>query len=55
MAPWRLTIASWSHHGGIFHRFLVSDTAITKNYFKRRYHGFAPALEIDQTVSNNSS
>jgi hypothetical protein len=27
-----LTIAPWSHHSGIFHRFLVSDTAITKNY-----------------------
>jgi hypothetical protein len=22
--------------------------------FKRRYHGFAPTIEIDQTVSNNS-
>ncbi len=24
--------APWSHHSGIFHRFLVSDTTITKSY-----------------------
>jgi hypothetical protein len=31
-APWRLTKAAWSHHGSIIHRFLVSDSVITKNY-----------------------
>jgi hypothetical protein len=30
-SSWRLTMAPWSHHDGIFHRVLVSDTAITKN------------------------
>ncbi len=37
-----------AQHGGIIHRFLVSDTAITKNYLdSRAATRFAPALEID--------
>jgi hypothetical protein len=56
MVPWRLTMVQWSHHGSIFHRFLVSRYLYHKKLdrFKRRQDGFAPALEIDQTVSSNS-
>jgi hypothetical protein len=45
MAPWRLTMRPWSlrfrHHKKL-------------DRFKRRNHGFAPTIEIDQTISNNS-
>jgi hypothetical protein len=49
-APWRLTMAA----------FLYIDFSSPIRYykkldrFKRCYHGFAPSLEINQTVSSNS-
>ncbi len=54
-------VSLWCHFFVFFHRFLISDTAMKKNHyhnkldrFKCRYHGFTPALEVDQTVSSNS-
>jgi hypothetical protein len=52
MAPWRLTKSSW--------RLTMAPRRLRFRYhkqldrFKRCYHRFAPALEIDQMVSRNS-
>jgi hypothetical protein len=59
MAPWRLTMVPWRLTKSSW-RVTMAPGRLRFRYhkkldrFKRRYHGFAPVLEIDQTVSKNS-
>jgi hypothetical protein len=59
MAPWSSIWRHGAHHGAAeaHHYAVLSDTAITTNTIDSSaatYHGFAPLLEVDQTVSSNA-